>query len=68
MSDSPGQIPIESTQSAFAAIRKCQPFILPPGKYEAWKVMEITFDPTLAAEAKGGKTYAAIPSVVRSTS
>lgn len=38
---------IESAKSALAAIRNCQPFALPATKYDAWKDMEITFDPTL---------------------
>lgn len=34
-----------SAASALKAIRSCQPIILPAEKYEAWKDMEVKFDP-----------------------
>jgi colicin import membrane protein len=35
-----------ASESAVRAIRKCAPFsFLPPAKYEAWKDVEVNFDP-----------------------
>jgi len=35
-----------ASESALRAIRKCAPFsFLPPAKYEAWKDVEVNFDP-----------------------
>jgi hypothetical protein len=42
----------EMKKSAVAAVRACQPFALPAAKYEAWKDIEINFDPTSSVETK----------------
>jgi outer membrane biosynthesis protein TonB len=34
-----------AAESAMRAIRRCQPYRLPIAKYEAWKDVEVTFDP-----------------------
>jgi hypothetical protein len=35
-----------ASESAVRAIRKCAPFsFLPPAKYEAWRDVEVNFDP-----------------------
>jgi colicin import membrane protein len=35
-----------ASESALRAIRKCAPFsFLPPAKYEAWRDVEVNFDP-----------------------
>ena len=33
-------------ESALRAVRRCAPYTLPPEKYESWKQVRITFDPT----------------------
>jgi TonB family protein len=33
-------------ESALRAVRRCAPYTLPPEKYESWKQVQITFDPT----------------------
>ncbi len=33
-------------ESAVRAVRRCAPYNLPPEKYEAWKEVKVTFDPT----------------------
>ena len=33
-------------ESALRAVRRCAPYTLPPEKYESWKQVKITFDPT----------------------
>ncbi len=33
-------------ESALRAVRRCAPYALPPEKYESWKQVKITFDPT----------------------
>ncbi len=33
-------------ESALRAVRRCAPYTLPPDKYESWKQVKITFDPT----------------------
>ncbi len=33
-------------ESALRAVRRCAPYSLPPEKYESWKQVRITFDPT----------------------
>ncbi len=33
-------------ESAVRAVRRCAPYNLPPEKYEAWKQVKVTFDPT----------------------
>jgi outer membrane biosynthesis protein TonB len=33
-------------ESAVRAVRRCAPYNLPPDKYEAWKQVKVTFDPT----------------------
>ncbi len=38
-------------ESALRAVRRCAPYTLPPDKYESWKQVRITFDPT---EMSGG--------------
>jgi len=34
-----------AAESATRAVRRCQPFRLPPSKYEAWRDVEVKFDP-----------------------
>ncbi len=34
-----------AAESALRAIRRCQPYRLPAAKYQAWKDVEVTFDP-----------------------
>lgn len=34
-----------AAESALRAVRRCQPYKLPLAKYEAWKDVEINFDP-----------------------
>jgi len=36
-------------ESALRAVLnpRCQPFKLPPDRYEAWQVMELNFDPSI---------------------
>jgi colicin import membrane protein len=33
-------------ESALRAVRRCAPYGLPPDKYDAWKQVKVTFDPT----------------------
>jgi hypothetical protein len=33
-------------ESALRAVRRCAPYTLPPEKYESWKQVKVTFDPT----------------------
>ena len=33
-------------ESALRAVRRCAPYTLPPEKYDSWKEVKITFDPT----------------------
>ena len=33
-------------ESVLRAVRRCAPYTLPPDKYESWKQVRITFDPT----------------------
>ncbi|MEX0852941.1 MAG: hypothetical protein WD036_06625 [Bauldia sp.] len=33
-------------ESAARAVRRCAPYILPPEKYDTWKQVRVTFDPT----------------------
>jgi hypothetical protein len=37
---------LAAADSALAAVRKCQPYSLPGASYEAWKKVEISFEPT----------------------
>lgn len=41
--DEPGRI---ATETAIRAVKGCQPFTLPPDKYDAWKDIEWSFDPS----------------------
>lgn len=34
-----------AAESATRAVRRCQPFRLPPSKYDAWRDVEVKFDP-----------------------
>ncbi len=34
-----------AAESATRAVRRCQPFRLPASKYEAWRDVEVKFDP-----------------------
>ena len=34
-----------AAESAMRAVRRCQPFRLPASKYEAWRDVEVKFDP-----------------------
>jgi hypothetical protein len=35
-----------AAESALRAVRRCAPYALPPDKYESWKQVKVTFDPT----------------------
>lgn len=35
-----------AAESALRAVQRCQPFQMPADKYQTWKVMELTFDPS----------------------
>ena len=35
-----------AAESATRAVRRCQPFRLPAAKYDAWREVEVKFDPT----------------------
>ena len=35
-----------AAESVLRAIRRCQPFNMPPEKYAAWRDIELTFDPS----------------------
>ena len=39
------QFGLAAAESAMRAIRRCQPYQLPPEKYDAWQRVRITFDP-----------------------
>jgi hypothetical protein len=37
---------VAASDSAVRAVQQCEPFSLPPAKYEYWKDMILTFRPT----------------------
>jgi colicin import membrane protein len=41
-----------SADSALKAVRSCQPFRLPAPKYQAWRELEVKFDPKYVVRGK----------------
>jgi hypothetical protein len=40
-----GQFARQAPESAMRAVRRCAPYNLPAGKYDAWREVKVTFDP-----------------------
>ncbi|MDJ0943536.1 MAG: cell envelope integrity protein TolA [Kiloniellales bacterium] len=41
-----------SAQAAMRAVRRCSPLTLPPDKYESWKTLYLTFNPSFLLDRR----------------